>query len=90
MAVMDTEEKIRLAIQVAVAIVLWTMGIYQLALLATIVLVPWKPFYEASVWLIEPVIKWRVSKSLASVEAASEPSYVDVSAGLARLEHYDA
>lgn len=90
MAVMDTEEKIRLGLQIIVAVVLWTWGFYILALLATIVLVPWKPFYEASAWLVEPILKRRLPKSIETVEAVSEPTYAEVAAGLARLEHSDA
>lgn len=87
MSVMDTEEKIRLAIQVIVAVVLWTWGFYFIATLATIILIPWNPLYRVSEWLAEPVIKWRISKSLERVEEASRSV---ASQGLPELEHSDA
>lgn len=87
MAVMDTEEKIRIAIQVLVAVILWTWGFYKLALLETVVLLPWKPILEASDWLVEPIIKWRVSKSPERVEEVSRDGVPQV---FAELEHSDA
>ena len=71
MTVINTEEKVRLGIQVLVATVLWTSGYYKLALLETLVLFPWRPLYEAATWLAEPVIQWRFSKPAPSVEPVS-------------------
>jgi hypothetical protein len=71
MTIINTEEKVRLGIQVLVATVLWTLGYYKLALLDTAVLFPWRPVYEAIRWLVEPVLNWRLSKPLAKVEPVS-------------------
>lgn len=71
MTVINTEEKVRLGIQVLVATVLWTSGYYKLALLDTLVLFPWRPIYEAAAWLAEPVINWRFSKAEPRVEPVS-------------------
>lgn len=71
MTVINTEEKVRLGIQVFVATVLWTLGYYKLALLDTAVLLPWRPLYEATAWLAEPVLQWRLSKPGPKVESVS-------------------
>jgi len=61
-----TEMEIRVALQAVLAAVLALYGFWGCAAVLFLLLLPWKPLLTAGVYLTQPIVDWRRSKTEAS------------------------
>lgn len=72
----DTEEKLKIVALSCVGTILLTEGRLFLGLTVFAVLVPWPFLARIAVWLVDPVLNWRMRKPSAQaivVQAEARP-----------------